>query len=149
MLADVTALAIYAGVVATIGVGWQVYSWRRDRTTRLRVELEPGAVENIGGGWRPVAAITLVNKSQHASRVTQVGFEPQSGRGILAVFPSQLIAGAGSIPATIEPHDSTTVMLPIELLEGSEVDTHRPLVAWARAGDGTRARSRPATLQSS
>lgn len=59
------ALAIYAAVVATAGLGWNVASWWLDRRTRLdaTVEYIP-EIDSI--------TVHIVNRSAHPIRITSV-----------------------------------------------------------------------------
>ena len=57
MIRAVDALAAYAAVVATAAIAWQIFTWRRERQTRIEVQLSNAF---IGRGVRGVEAAALI-----------------------------------------------------------------------------------------
>lgn len=56
-----TAIAIYAAVIGTLGLAWQIYSWRRAQLTNVRVTLSNAFIPGI---TEHAAMITAVNESK-------------------------------------------------------------------------------------
>jgi len=65
-MSGTTAIAVYAAVIGTAGLAWQIYSWRRANSTTIRVKLSnafiPGVTEHA-------AMITAMNQSNHTVKV--------------------------------------------------------------------------------
>lgn len=75
------ALAIYAAAVATGSLAWQVYTWRRQHATRLKVTLERGLPPDREHTISDqTALITIVNPTGHDVRITDLALVAEDGR---------------------------------------------------------------------
>jgi hypothetical protein len=73
--ADVWArmLAIVAAILGGAGLCWQVFAWRKDSRTSVRVKPERVFLD-LGPKWTgPVLAVKVYNDSRHPIRVESVG----------------------------------------------------------------------------
>lgn len=141
----VDALAAYAAVVATAGVAWQAYSWKRDRTLRVVVSLSYG----IGvGGSSDLILITLTNNGTFAVTWRQAGLDLQDGSGQFAlVAPGPGELAGYRLPAVVAPHDSYRTAITIGAARNAGLDTSRPIVAQARLGSAQIFKSEPTILR--
>lgn len=144
-----TVKSVFAiiGVVATTGgLGWRVYTWRRERATRVVVKVSNAlpmyGPHNKPGEWS--FEIEALNKSDHPVRVTSVGFELPDGRTLVQVerpFPSAL-------PCDIRPHDSAMTLFEVEQLEAQGMDTFGEIIGFVNTSDGSRFASEAKGLRS-
>jgi hypothetical protein len=142
-MGSTTAIAIYAAVVATAGVAWQVYTWLRLHGTRVRVTVS-NAFLTFPDHLPQVAMITVRNLGGHPIRVTSAGFDFQDGSGRTVVL-TQPPPGA-SLPGIVQPRDSAETWVEEQHFTSSGIDVFRPLVAWARLATGETFKSKPTTL---
>jgi hypothetical protein len=133
-------VAVYAAAVATLSVGWQVFTWARGRASRLKVTVKPAVLTPQGLG---VVCLTAMNESQHPLRVTSAGLEAQDGSG--ATVPAWEPFPGGELPHVIPPHDEHPVFMELDGLRSLGFDFRRPVVAYFGTAEG-RFRSRPTRL---
>jgi hypothetical protein len=134
------------GVIATTGgLGWKVYTWRRERQTRIRVKvtnaLPTYGPENRPGEW--CFQVEAINSSDHPVRVTSVGFDLGDGNTVVQTqhpFPSAL-------PHEIQPHDSGFTLFELDGLEARTMDTYGEIVGFVDTSGGHRFRSEPRVLR--
>jgi len=133
-MSGTAVVAIYAAIIATAGLGWQIYTWGRIHKTRVTVSITNaifGFPEgNVGG-----VTIEAVNNSSHPIRVKSAGFEMNDGtdRHLQIIRP-----GFGSsLPGQIEPHDSGMIWMREEEMHEAGCDIYKPLVAWVSTPEGT------------
>jgi hypothetical protein len=140
-MSGTTAIAIYAAVIATAGLAWQIYSWRRSQPTRIRVTVTNAVIPPNGNH---AAMITAVNQSDHLVKVTSVGFITQDGskRDVLLMQPP---FGA-TLPGPVAQRDSGVSWLEVQDCLTAGLDVYRPLVGWVRTSEGQRYESKPTTL---
>jgi hypothetical protein len=144
-----TVKSVFAiiGVLATTGgLGWKVYTWRRERQTRVQVKvtnaLPTYGPENRPGEW--CFQVEAINRSDHPIRVTSVGFGLGEGNTVVQLqhpFPSAL-------PHEIRPHDSGFTLFEVNELEARGMDTYGEIVGFVDTSDGNRFRSAPKGLRS-
>lgn len=123
-------LAIYASVVATGGLGWNVYSWRRARTNDVQVSASWVFIGSPSGAEESIA-ITAVNRGDRPVRVVAAGVVSQDDQKQLL----QVIAPppGASIPGTVPPNDSGMTYLMLSILEEEhQIDLFKPVQAWVR-----------------
>lgn len=87
-----TALAIYAAIVGTIGVGWQIWREKQRLRTNLRVEIEhcasaqQGLIGTTSDGPRPLdyeVVVNVINDGETTEYVRRVSIEDaQESHGI-------------------------------------------------------------------
>ena len=138
-----TAIAIYAAILSTGGLGWQVYTWIRAHGTRVRVEVT-NAFLPFTDHVSYVAMITVTNLGEHAIRVTSAGFDFQDSSGRTVVLANA--PPGSSLPGVVQPHDSGMTWLEETQFASGGIDVYRPLVAWAKLATGETFKSRPTTL---
>jgi hypothetical protein len=136
-----TAIAIYAAVIGTLGLAWQVYSWRRANSTKVRVKLADAFIPGI---TEHAAMITAINQSSHMVKVTSVGFIAQDGSKRDVLLTTQSFGA--TLPGPVEPRDSGMAWLDIDEAARAGIDIYRPLVGWVRTSDDQRFESKPAPL---
>lgn len=92
-------------LIAGGSLGWQVFSWRRARSTQLEVHL--GRLPDLGADeiW---LGIEVVNHSDFAVRVqdVQLVFAPEGERLAEPLIVGLRADKPGTIPGTVAPHDS-------------------------------------------
>ena len=135
-------LAAYGAVVATGAIGWQVYAWRRDRETKVLVELG-NAFIGIGGEPVEVALITVINLSAHKIRTNSAGLEMQDGSRNCLVQPSS----RGDVPGMIDSLDSAVTWWTIDEVKQAGFDLYKPIVARVNLSTGKRLRSKRRPLR--
>jgi hypothetical protein len=146
-----TAVALYAAIVATGGLGWQVYSYRlserarvHESATKVDVDIRMG----VAGTEPPLEIITVkvVNRSRHAIKLTGVSFRHQDKPGYELV--SFTFAFSRGLPQTIEPQDAGEVMFDSARLRSGEdaLDIYRPITAIAKLSTGDVFESPPIQL---
>jgi len=134
-----TVIAIYAAVVASGALAFNVFSWWRTWATRVKVDLrrlqifEPGAVSG------PVVHFQLTNHSTHAVKVTHVGLGPVN-KGDLHIWIPRPHGVAAPGPFEIPARDSVSVWIkPAELSRGDPKHRTRAIV---KTSDGRSFRSK-------
>jgi hypothetical protein len=135
-------VAIYAALVSTVALGWQILKERRARRPQVKVQIRWALMTLPMQGVVEVAHIEARNRGDMPVRVTSAGFSLQDGsRNVLAIAHQP--AGA-TLPGVIGPRDSGFTYLP----EGDlgPLDRFRPLVGWVSLSTGERIHSKPTTL---
>jgi hypothetical protein len=135
------AIAAYAAIVSTIAVGWQVFTWRRSHTTRVRVELSNAFTTP---DFRRTISVTAYNDNDHDVRVTSWGFEANDGSGDSALCIQPL--PWSQLPGTVGAHDSKIGIQDWEAAQSPVLDFKRPVTAWVTLSNGKRFRSKSKTL---
>jgi hypothetical protein len=135
---------IYAAVIATVALGWQIYIWHRTRRTRVRVKLANAIMPLVLGGVEHVISVEVINDSGHQVRVTGFGLMANDGSGQQAFFISP-VAGS-TLPGPIAPHDAATGLNPWSGMVGAPIDFNRPVKAFAILASGERCFSKPTIL---
>jgi hypothetical protein len=128
-----TAIAIYAAIVGSGSLGWQVFQWLHARRLRVEVHASIGLVGFGPGNVPAVVSITVINSSDYPVRVANVGIDLQDGseRTMNLTTP---MPGA-TVPGVIAPHDSGVgYALKDEVDE--QVDVTKPVRVWARLSTG-------------
>jgi hypothetical protein len=124
-----TLIAVYAAIVGTAGLVWQVTSWYLDRRTRVKVDIEIGVLVPQG---HDTVTVKAVNQSGHTVQVLNAYLLLQDGSG-RRLTPMQVPPGA-TIPGTVEPHGVvSTYFLRDEL---PAIDLYAALVAQVDTADG-------------
>jgi hypothetical protein len=136
-------IAIYAALISTAVLGWNVYSWVQSRRTRLSVNIS-NAIMGEPLGTLHVLAVQATNRGDHSARVTSFGLEANDDSGRQLVFVNPV--NGSTLPGPIAPHDSGTGYQPIDTINPAEVDLRKPVVAFVQTADNGRYRSKPARL---
>jgi hypothetical protein len=147
----VDGLALYGAIVGSVSIllaggslGWQIYTWRRDRGTKVEVKLS-NAILGLPIGPTEAVIITAINHSRHPIRINSTGLELQDGSRNWSILP-YVQAGAG-LPGTIQPNDSADTWWFLDDIKKVGIDLRKPLVAKVVAGNDQRFRSKPQTLR--
>jgi hypothetical protein len=140
-----TALAIYAAVVATAGLIWQIYSWRHRRRTEVEVSVSLGEV-HVPGLWQSAECVMVkaINRSEHPVRWTGAALASQTRRGEW-LMPTAFAEGT-VLPAVIQPRDSHDVLWEANRLV-KDLDFAKPVTAIAWLAAGEEFRSKPTVLR--
>ena len=90
--------------------------------------------------------INVINRENHAVRISSVGFNLQdgSGRSLVLVSPPP----AATLPGEVAAHDQGFTYLAESSPDIKNLGLNRPLVAWARLATGELHKSKPKTLRS-
>jgi hypothetical protein len=136
-----TIVALYAAIVATGGLCWQVYSYLRSEqarqdelATKINVDVRMGIAATEPP--REIITVRIVNRSHHAVELTGVSFQHQDKPGYEIV--SFAFAFSRDLPQKIESHHAGEVMFDSSRLRSGEdaLDVYRPVVALARLSTG-------------
>lgn len=139
-----TALAIYAAAAATLGIGWQVYTWRHDRKPHVEVNVELVYPMTGNQPVQPLMVVTAVSRSSHPVRALNAGLrvEGEPGKIGWGMKPHPL----STIPGVIQPHDSATAFFDPGLLALQGVDLEQELRGGVALSTGDQFWSEPAAL---
>jgi hypothetical protein len=134
---------VYAAVIATAALTWQVWIFLQGRRHRVDV----GVAYAIMGkplGPESVVVVSAVNRSDRVARVTSCGLYTQEDppRQWVAFRPDPL----SSLPGTVEPNDVCKQFIGADLLVSSGFDLHEPLRSWAWLATGELVESEPRRL---
>ena len=146
MTADVDStaiVAIYAALVATAGLLWQIYAWWHRRRSHVTVEARAGMLVPQG---LEIITISVRNRSEHTVRVTSIDLELQDGSGRHMPVIHQL-PGA-TLPGEIQPHDAGQAFVSLEEAKGIGVDLTEPLTVVVGLATGGFVKSKPERLLS-
>lgn len=126
-------IAIYAAIVGSGALGWQVFQWSHARRVRLVVTARRAAIGFGPDNIPPVVAISAVNNSDFQVNIAAAGTDMQDGSGgTLNMMP---MPGA-TIPGVVAPHDSATAFLRQDSAEEAGLDLYQPVRAWVRLSTG-------------
>ena len=138
------AIAVYAAIVATGGLAWNIYSWRAARVSRVEVLVQFAFLPEPGVDVHEGVVITAINRGDRPVRVDGAGLDLQDGSGrTLAVM--QPPHGA-TLPGVVEPGQSGMTYLLRPPVEQSGIDLTRPLAGWVRLATGELLRSKRRAL---
>jgi len=134
--ADTTAVvAVYAALVATAGLAWQIVSWSREHGTRIRVEHSRGFM--AASPTVSMAIVTVYNRSNHAVEIQGIGWV--LGDGSVPILAK--MAGA-TLPGPVAPHSQGMSWIPADGLAATLREQGKPegtkLRAYATDGEGRR-----------
>lgn len=144
-------LAIYGSVVASGGLAWQIYTYRRNERvrreaerTKLDVYVRPAI---YGYQGQRGAGVRFINLSTHKVRVDSVTFIHQDREGY-DIWSFAFLHG--TLPQYVEPRDAGELLFDLEKLESGDepIDPYRPVVARVTLSTGESFLSEPTTLLS-
>jgi hypothetical protein len=140
-----TALAIYAAVVATCGIGWQIYTWWHGRRLHVRVGVRIAQTYDATGHWKDWVVITAVSRTNYPVRTTNAGLKAESlpGKTLWCVNAHPL----ATIPGVIPPHDSAQAFLDAESMAKDGLDLGQPIRACVALSTDERVWSEPTVLR--
>jgi hypothetical protein len=137
-------VAIYAALMSTIALGWQLRKDQLARRPQIEVEIRWARLNFPVQGAVGVAHIEARNRGDLPVRVTSAGFNLQdSSSNVLAIAHQP--SGA-TLPGVLIPRDAGFTYLPEGAL--GPLDPFRPLVGWVSLSTGERIHSKPTTLLS-
>lgn len=134
-------VAIYASIVATAGVAWQIFQWRHARSHQVSVNVALAAFSLNNGRVEQGLTITAVNAGERPVRVTSAGLNTQdkSGRTFVVVSPPP----GADLPCVVQPRDSSMTYLYRAKLESGGFDLFEPVTGWVVLATGDRVTSKP------
>lgn len=137
-----TIIAIYAAVVATAVLAWNVYSFFRARRNVVQVAVAWALIGMTDGSSVEAISITATNRGDRSVRVTGAGLDLQDGsrRQLHATFP------AADLPGTVAPNDSGSTYVLLDDAKGKGIDPTAPLVSWVRLATGEVVKSKPRAI---
>ena len=136
-----TSIAGLALVVAALSAGFQIYAWRRDRSTRVEVRVSARFVHPTGDH---VIYIELINHSNHDVAVTHISFNPQRPDGGFLYIPRPFPVEQ-PIPIVMPPRRSKAEWVLRETL-ADKLDLDKPVQALVSTDDGLDFDSKPVVL---
>jgi hypothetical protein len=132
-----TALALYAGFVSTLAIGWQIVSWRLSRRTLLRINLSRHIFkkEDEAGRLQVVddnIIVSVINLSEHPVRITKARLantimidRPGGVDWLFAVPPADpnvpVLDLADPLARVVEARDSIEAVVPIQALAANGI----------------------------
>lgn len=139
-----TYVAIYAAVVATGALVWNVAQALRARKADVVVTIRMDFCDNgLDLGLRDYFAITVVNCGQVPVALgSLVGVDDQSDPN-----RTPMSTTAHDLPSVLEPGAGATARLHLGLIEAF-ADLAEPLSAWVELGSGERVRSKRVRVRS-
>jgi len=130
------------GVFATTGgIVWGIYKFRRERQTRVRVQVSAGFPAAGQLAFKDCVVVTAINDSDHPVRVVSAGLELPDKRTVVVAgqqFP-------GGLPTEIRPHDSARALFEVEPLEAEGLDVYA-VIAFVQTSTEERFTSKPTAL---
>ena len=138
-------VAIYAALVGTVSLAWQVLRARRSDRPGITVLLSN---EMLGAraALVPKVCVKAVNGGERPIGVTAAGLELQDGSGCTYEMFSR--KPADTLPGTVQPRHEGNCYFDVDQLEVNGFDLTRPLVGFVNLATGDRVRSKPTTLRS-
>jgi hypothetical protein len=133
------AATIYAAMVATGGLGWQVWTWRQGRRSVVVSLALRMFVLDSGPKW--MVGIRVVNHHDHVVQVTSAGLLLPDGREWVVTHQDRL----ADLPGPVSAHDSGDLYVSVDAVEKS-FEMREPLKAWATLSTGETVHSRPVRL---
>lgn len=113
-------IAVYAALVATAALIWQVVSYRHSHRTSVTVDHSVQLL-SFGGQARGAVVVTVRNRSEFTIRVTRYALRI---RGNTWVYSAPPYPSGTELPGRISPHDSA-----IGLFEVADIYAEGPVVA--------------------
>jgi hypothetical protein len=139
------AVAIYAAVVGTASLEWQIVRARRTDRPGITVTV---ANAMLGYAGAPVWTVSVkaINLGERPAGVHGAGLDLQDGSG--GTFVLGLPHELDSIPGTVQPRHDVNAFIPVDVLEQNGFDLRRPIVGFVNLATGDTIRSKPTTLRS-
>jgi len=139
-----TIVAVYAALVATGGLIWQIYIWLQSRKPQVAVEVSIGLPASPEPEWWIM--VKVINRGDYTVNVNSVGFDLQDGSGRSLVLINQ--PPPATIPGTVAAHDQGFTYIPVSSPNVEILDLYRPLIGWANLATGEHIESTSKTLRS-
>jgi hypothetical protein len=136
MIVASLVLSVVAVTLATLSLGWNIYSWHR-AGARLKVTASSLMTYGPPMGQQTFIAIEVVNNGRLATQVQMVGFELPTGEILIA--PQAAIPGV-SLPHGLDPGASFVYPMSAEDLKGHVSRTGlttQDIRPYATCGHGT------------
>ena len=137
-----TIVAIYAAVVSTAAVLFQIFQWVHGHRHHVEVRIRP-AVMAINGTAKAVVTIDAVNHGDHVVHINGAGLDMQNGSGA-TIVPMQ--PPGATIPGELAPRASSMTYLVEEEIRSQGIDITKPVSGWVRLDTNDVIRSKAAPL---
>jgi hypothetical protein len=135
-------VAGYAAVVSTASLAWQVWSWHLARRNRVEVKVEAALLGLDDGEMVDAVSVEVVNRSDHAVRVTGVGLDLQDGSG--HQMHQMHVPPGATLPGTVASRDSgSTFFLAEDIKQEAEIDIYGPIAGCVHLSTGETVKSKP------
>lgn len=142
-----TALAVYAALVSTSAIAWQIVSWRLARRTLLKIHVTRHLftrTDEAGETTDDNLIVSVINVSEHPVRITKarlanemmVTGRPMGVEVLFALTPDADRAAPGmldlgdTLARVIEARDSAEAIVPTRSLEPLGIQPWLPLAVY-------------------
>lgn len=131
-------VATYAAVVASAGLGWQIFTWWVERRNRVSVSLRMGLGQVADGHYGPAIYVVVRNLGAHPIRAVAAGLHVTLKDGTTRMIYSAM---GGLLKAKVAANDAAHVLLLREDLELEDVDFDGAMRGWVDLATGERVKS--------
>jgi hypothetical protein len=139
-------IAIYAAVVGTASLGWQIMRSRRADRPGVTVNVENAMIGFTDGNATWTVCVKAINGGEQPVGVNGAGLDLQDGSG--RTFVLGRLQPLDSIPGTVQPRHEVSAYFPVDVLQQNGFDLTRPIVGFVNLATGDVVRSTPSTLRS-
>ena len=137
-------IAVYAALVATGSLCWQVYTWRHRRKNRVEVSVRLAVASPAPGETIQALSVTATNRSEHPVRVSGVGLDLH--REDNYQFHQAAALYGATLPGVVDPNDAGTALIMRDQAEAEGLDLFKPVKAWVRLATGELVYSEPTQI---
>lgn len=140
-------VAGYAAIVSTASLAWQVWSWHLARSNRVTVVVKAALLTFDNGELADAVSVEVINRSDHAVRVTGVGLFLQDGSG-RQMHQMEMPAGA-TLPGPVASRDSgSTFFLAEDIAKEAGIDVYGAITGWVHLSTGETIKSKATVTRS-
>jgi hypothetical protein len=140
------AVAVYAALVGTASLAWQIMRARRADSPGVTVTVANAMIGLADGNAEWTLTVKAVNGGGLPVGISGAGLDLQDGSG--RTFAMSRGHALDSIPGTVQPRHDATAFFPVALLEQRGFDLKLPIVGFVNLATGETVRSKPTTLRS-
>jgi hypothetical protein len=105
-IVPIDPVAVYAAIVATGALGWQVWQWRSERRGKLDVGLK--VVHHLADVGKPSLFVTVVNSNDYPVRISGIKLWVTQAGGAHLRYP-RLFAWVRTAGSEVPAHDSLSL----------------------------------------
>jgi hypothetical protein len=137
-------IAVYAALVATGSLCWQIYTWRHRRQNRVEVSVRLAVASSASGQTIQALLVSATNRSEHPLRVSGVGLDLH--RDDNYQFHQVKSLYGATLPGVVDPNDAGTALIMRDEAEAEGLDISKPVKAWVRLATGELVYSEPTQI---
>ncbi|MEX2274887.1 MAG: hypothetical protein WEA10_04905 [Actinomycetota bacterium] len=115
-------LAIYAAVVSTVAIGWEVFKWVKTRSLDVLVQAETFERQSMDGVVETFFVARVHNRGTFSVRVTGVAVQNPASPPQREAYFTGADVGILDGSRTVHPHDAEEIHVPIWHLKGDLPD---------------------------